>query len=410
MLNRFRPLGAALALGLTLSGCAPVAPVSDAGANPPPEASTAVAQQPTPTPALATFTATVEVPTPTPMLATPTPQPVTGEPLVIAGEYLLRPEATPEALAPVGDPPGLYGVVAAPDGSALAYAAMQAGRLQLWLRDLRSGTATPMPADAGDAFARAAFAPDGSALAYTLIGQERWQLLIYDRAGDAARAVAEGPLQVSAETLPMPLVPIAWTPRGLLVEQILYATDALPRGLALLDPTTGEVQTLRAGEHIQAVPSSDGAHAALVVGQLPPGGQPVAAIARYDLDNGTERELLPQQQAMIPALAWSPDGARLAYAAAPGYQSSESVLGVLDTDGANLRTLELARAAAGYRFLDLAWADPATLLVLVGDTTGQIELRRLDLERFEAGAFNSVATWSLPAPPQQSPRIVYVPR
>lgn len=397
MVDCIRCLAVGAALGVLLGACTPVTPVPVLDEHPSPVVPTATTEQPR--------VASV------PAVVTPTPWSAVGAALlVVAGEQTLRPGASPVAITPAGDPPGLYAAVAAPDGSALAYAAMQEGAVRLWLHELSSGTTTLLPAPVGDAVARAAFAPDGAALAYTLIGQERWQLLIYDRAAAAARVLAQGSMQAGAETLPLPLVPIAWTPRGLLVEQILYATDALPRGLTLLDPVTGETQMLRAGEHLQAISSSDGAQVALVVGQLPPGGQPTAALLRYEVATGAEHELLPQQQAMLPALAWSPDGTRLAYAAAPGYQSPEYVLGVIDADGANLRTLDLVQAAAGYRFLDLAWADPATLLVLVGASTTEIELWHIPLEHLETGAFSSVARWSLSAAPPQSPRIVHVPR
>ncbi len=75
------------------------------------------------------------------------------------------------------------------------------------------------------------------------------------------------------------LRPIAWTASGLLADRILWASDAPPHELVLLNPADGSIAPLRAGTHTQVAASPDGARIAMVSGNMAIGVPPTFAMS-----------------------------------------------------------------------------------------------------------------------------------
>ncbi|GIV96221.1 MAG: hypothetical protein KatS3mg057_0878 [Herpetosiphonaceae bacterium] len=112
-------------------------------------------------------------------------------------------------------------------------------------------------------------------------------------------------------------IPVDWTPAGLFVQGIIWASDAPPQNLALLQPD-GTQQILRQESYLRAVPSREGERVAIVTGQIPIGG-PAArmAISVLDVSTGNEQVIFPETPIWISDIAWSPDGSQLAFISAP---------------------------------------------------------------------------------------------
>lgn len=413
-------LGSLLLLGL--SACARPATSPDTGAAPTATAQLAAPTTPstTPTTVPALGSPSPEPAPPTSEPATPAPEPATpttdslpapgavlpaDAPWVTIGSQVYAPgQAAPFDAVTEGDPAMVMGMVAAPDGSSLVYATMIEHRMRLVVRDLRTGGSRVVDAADADSFSRVSFSPDGTAIAFTSIGQERWRLIVMGIVSGEQHVIQEGSMMASADALPLPMVPVGWTEAGLFVERILYASDAPPRDLSLIDLASGEAMLVRADSHLQAIPAPDGASVVVIAGELPPGGQPSAAISRFDVATGSEVSLVPAQQALIRALRWSPDNAMIAYAAAATYESPETVVGVMNADGSNLRTIEAGRVR------DLGWQDAATLLLLTATEQRRTMLQALPITTFDAAALQPVATFTAATEGAQPAQLLYVPR
>jgi Tol biopolymer transport system component len=205
------------------------------------------------------------------------------------------------------------------------------------------------------------------------------------------------------------LAPLAWTPAGLVVERIFWATDAPPQELIVVDPTDGSVQSLRNASHLQAVPSPDGSKVALVKGEVPIGGTPAFEIAILDIASGNETTIVLSRQGLVKALRWSPDGARLLYAMSETYDTLVTSVVALDADGSNQQQVDFGATGFELAVHDLAWRDAETPLVLVTNQMGQIELNALPLDSFDATGLQSLGTFEGDAG-DQAPQILYVPR
>jgi hypothetical protein len=205
------------------------------------------------------------------------------------------------------------------------------------------------------------------------------------------------------------LAPLGWTPAGLVVERIFWATDAPPQELIVVDPTDGSVQSLRNASHLQAVPSPDGSKVALVKGEVPIGGTPAFEIAILDIASGNETTIVLSRQGLVKALRWSPDGARLLYAMSETYDTLVTSVVALDADGSNQQQVDFGATGFELAVHDLAWRDAETPLVLVTNQMGQIELNALPLDSFDATGLQSLGTFEGDAG-DQAPQILYVPR
>jgi Tol biopolymer transport system component len=310
-----------------------------------------------------------------------------------------------------GDPSTVYQVIAAPDGSAIAYVSQIDGRARLVVRDLRSGEGQVIDSANGDAVAQVRFSPDSQAIAYTILYEQAWQLNVWDRESAASRTLQEGstPLLGSDGALPFVLFPLAWTPNGLFAERILYATDAPPQGLALVDPQSGEVEIVRESPHLMAAATSDGSSFALMVGERPIPGAPIARIIRFDVADRSETELTPTREQLVQTMAWSPDGTQLLYTTSDSFEARETTLHLIQADGANERTIAFGQLGLLAPLRAAGWQDDATVLVLLWDEAQQFELHALPLSSFDERSLQSLDAFEATLQQGQSPQIVFVP-
>jgi len=298
-----------------------------------------------------------------------------------------------------GYPAPGWGFQSATDGSYLAYIS-QADRLVVI--DMRSGDQiTPEQRDIH--VAGFSFSPDSRALAYRVADGP---LQILNLRSGQKRTIAE-----PQTDQPLMLSPVAWTAGGLIVERLLWGSDAPPQGLALIDPSSGAITSIREHNHLSAAVSPDGRKIALVTGSAPIGVAPTAAIAILDLASGAETTIVPVQQLYVKALRWSPDGSKLLYAASTHYQAYTTVttLHIVNADGTNDRTLDLGGTERGPAFTDTAWRDNGTLLLLSAEGGPRLQLYKLALASFETTGLQPLMGIRHD-PDQRRDQIVYVPR
>ena len=419
-----------LAVALLAAGCAAIG--SDAGAPAAtavpvptqlaPSAAPAATQPPAPT-ATSAPTATA-IPA-----ATATSAPVTAEPAPT--QVPAQPTVEPIALLPaskiwvqttnaiivtedngrkldlesLGFPPIMGRAVSAPDGSYMAYVDLQD---RLTLLDL-SGSARRIPEDRDIHPVGYSFAPDSRSLAFTLTDGQSWQLQVLDLATNDVRTLREGSSFPTGDGPSLTPRPLAWTADGLIVDQIVWASDAPPSDLTLIDVAGGGERVLHQGPHIQAIPTADGAKIALVTGELRIGEPPTVAIKVLDLASGGETEIAPTQQGLVRALRWSPDGALLLYALSADYSSLVRSVAAVNADGSNAQQVDFGAQGFELNVHDVAWRDAATALVLATNQMGQVELSQLPLDSFDVTGLRPLGDFGRPAE-GQIPQILYVPR
>lgn len=95
--------------------------------------------------------------------------------------------ATPDELAVGGGPDHPFGLSLAPDGRRLAFAALQHGVSQLWLRDLTRDDLQPLPNTAGGVLPF--WSPDGASLGFFAAGKMR----VFVFADGSVRDLADAP-------------------------------------------------------------------------------------------------------------------------------------------------------------------------------------------------------------------------
>lgn len=407
----------ALLLAL-LAGCSLTQPATPGTASPPTSAPNA--PEPTSVPAEPTLPSKPS-PTSAPTQAAPTAAPPTStitstallpaDTLWIQSANVVLPLAegsAPLDVAARGYPAPIYRSLASPGGAYIAYGTEQGG---LALIDVRSGESRALVED-GAGIAGFSFSPDGTELAATTITGSDWTLQVFELAQNGVHVLRSGSIILTdTDTLPLVPSPVVWTPNGLLVQYILYATDAPPHDPALLDPSspTGETdQQVYEGPIISIYPSPDGTHFAIVTGELPlGGGTPTAQIRMVDQQGNQLATIRELQPGLLRALSWSPDRSMLVYALAPDYQTPNVTLHLVRADGSGAQELDLAAAGVGL-FRDVAWRDAATLLLL---TEGeQLQLSALPSDNFDAVALQSLRTFDGQQPGEGNGRILYVPR
>lgn len=404
----------ALCFALALGACGPQAPTSAATSIPAP---TAVAATTAPAPTTApTVEPTIE-PTTAPPAAEPTTDPAISDTLppadalwVHSGGMLYGDDESID-FQQRGLPAPAYQMRVAPDGSYLAYIS-QANRLAVI--DMRRGSniiRDDEPLAAIIAFAGIAFSPDSRSLALTAIEGDSWRLQVRDLQGGATRTILEGStIATAGDTLPLLPGLAAWAPSGLVVQRLLWASDAPPRDVELVSPADGTVRSLRKGEHISVYPSVDGSRLAVVSGRLPIGDLPTAAITVLDTASGQQTEIAPSQQMLVRAVRWSPDGSRLLYAVAKEYQSPATSIHALSADGSNEQVVEVGAPGVKATYSDIAWQDDATALLLSAQSDGYVHLYALPLSSFDITGLSPLAAFERRATQGQADEIVYVPR
>ena len=184
--------------------------------------------------------------------------------------------------------------------------------------------------------------------------------------------------------------PVAWSAAGILVDRVLWGSDAPPSQLALMNPNTSELRELHSDGYIQAAISPDGARLAVSTGTVPIGGQPTFAITVIDTASGEATVLEPEQNGLVRTMRWSPDGTMLLTATAEGYGVMDATLTVQGADGSAKQRLEMMESEYPQRYMDANW-DGQTLLVLLG-IDERAELSAVSLSRFEQGALQPIGS------------------
>ncbi len=308
---------------------------------------------------------------------------------------------------PLGFPAITYAVVAAPDGSHVAYVGDQD---QLVVLDM-SGVVRTFPEGTAGNPVGFSFAPDSGALAFTMIEGQDWRLQVLNLASGAVRTLQEGnTLPQQDGTLSLMPRPIGWTPTGILVEHLLWASDAPPQGPFLVDPADGATRSLAVERYLRAAPTVDGARLALVTGEVPIGGTPTMEVAILDVVSGQVTTIAPERQGFVKALRWSPDGARLLYAAAETYDTPVTSVYAVGADGSGEQRIDIGVQGLGPAFRDLAWRDGETALVLLANEGGQLELHELSIHAFDPTGLKRLEVFDGAQPGGGQDQIVYVPR
>ncbi len=429
-----------LALVLLAAGCSPSGPTSRLSAS---AASPTAAQPPATAPAATRPSATAapaatvtaipaataapaspptSVPTsapaaPTQAPATSVPAAPTAEPIAILpasrlwvriGDTIIAPGDTPRMLdlQSLDYPLIRDNALAAPDGTSIAYVSQED---RLVIVDM-SGSVWALPEGREIQPVGFSFSPNGRALAFTLTDSQRWRLQVLDIPSGGVRTLQEGlaSSQPQSELATAPR-PLAWTLIGLIVDRVLWGSDATPLGIALVGPADGSVQALSDTAHLRAIPAPDGTKVALVVGEVPIGGTPMAQITILDIASGHETVITPLKQGFVKALHWSPDGTMLLYATSEAYESLVTSVSVLNADGTNEQRVDFGVKGLELKVHDLAWQDSKTALVLIADQNGKIELNALPISSFDPTGLRPLAAFGKQAADQVS-QILYVPR
>ena len=289
------------------------------------------------------------------------------------------------------EPAGVGAITIAPDGSRIAYTENSPGQIGLGLMDLR----TSEQQFVADVLFGAAFSPDGQSVAYTVVTQSNSQMIAQDLGGGTPRVLQQG----GGSRV---LRPVAWTPAGILAEEIIMATDAPPQNLVLLDPQSGTPRTVRAESHVQAESARDGSAVALVTGFVGMGVPGEAGLALVEVPGGGETELLAPRTGRIPFVRLSPDSSTIVYSSAPSGEAPATLLHRIGADGSGGRSLDLGEAGISGTLRDAAWRDDATLLVLADDGAAKLRLYELAAGDFSAGGLRQIAEAEQAGPNEQA--------
>jgi dipeptidyl aminopeptidase/acylaminoacyl peptidase len=307
---------------------------------------------------------------------------------------------------PLPQAPVQPSVQVAPNGSLLAYAELSAsGRFERLVGvTARTGARRVLHTAAGANILQPVFAPDSGTLAFSVVAGEGWQLKALDLRSGRVRVLRQGTLRARM------LTPIAWTPAGLIANQILWASDAPAQGLFLVDGARGTVRALNDADHLTAVPSADGKRIAIVSGVDLPAGPGVATdmtISILNLDTGGARAIVVHSPVHLGSLAWAPDGSKLLYIATNS-ATRVRTLHVVNADGSGDQTLAFSPTGRQGELRDARWQGSGTMLVLAGGERS-VQLYTAPSRGLKAAGLRQVG--SFPGVSRQATaQIVYVPR
>jgi hypothetical protein len=247
-------------------------------------------------------------------------------------------------------------VKAAPDGAYILY---QASTTRATLLDLSSGDTQTLGEAEEISIFRPHFAPDGQTLVFAAIGQQTWEL--------QARALPDGApevLQTGANT--ELFGPVAWTPTGIIGQQLRWQTDAPPTALLRFDPTGGTVATIRDQGHLFVSVSADGQQFALVTGSIMLGpGLSEQELLHLDTTTGTTTTLVAQTRTNFGPIRISPAGMQVFYARTTNPEPA-APFEILRVATANVAA-EWVLDEIGGSFQDAIWRNDETLLLLTRD-------------------------------------------
>jgi hypothetical protein len=258
-----------------------------------------------------------------------------------------------------------------------------------------------------------AFAPDGRSLALTLLDQNNtWRLQLRDIDSGTTRTLLEGSTLLSGPSDPLPLIPspVAWTPSGLIVEHVLWGTDAPPRDVALVNPVDGSKRVVREDAHVRVYPDHAGTKIAVVTGPLRLGEPPATGIIVLDTTSGEQREIRPAQPGLVRKISWSPDDLQLLYAVSADYQAPETSLHALSADGANEQVIEIGAPGVKAAYADIAWQNGQAALLLSPEADGYAHLYTLPITAFDISGMQPVAAFMRQQPDQPVDEIIYTPK
>lgn len=419
-----RAIGGSLLLALALAACGPASTSSQA---PTLAAATAApATQPTAraTNAPAPTSAPTAAPAPTVAPSAAPPETPAAQPMPTAwpdsilpadaywirhGEIILGDDETFEP-AKRGLPIPAHQLTAAQNGAYLAYVGQDD---KLAIVDMRTQLSVIGANESLGQPVAMAFSPDSRLLALTLLDQNNiWRLQLRDLESGAMRTLLEGPIHANTPNDALPLLPrpIAWTPAGLIVEDILWATDAPPRNVGLLNPADGSRRVLREADHVGVYPSHDGTEVAVVTGALLLGEPPKTGIELLDVASGQAREILPVQQGLVRTIAWSPDNQTLLYALSADYQAPATTIYARNPDGAGEQQLELGGPGSKASYADIAWQNNQAALLLSPEADGYAHMYRLPLDAFDSTGLQPLAAFPYDRASQAPIEIVYAPK
>ncbi|MBV9787472.1 MAG: PD40 domain-containing protein, partial [Chloroflexi bacterium] len=282
---------------------------------------------------------------------------------------------------PAGGPPN---VVVAPSGKRIAYTeaiSASSSEQRLVVLNLDSGVRREVPLGRNGLVFGSAFSPDSERLAYSVVfsdalGRHEFRVL------DLASGNSSVRLQGSAG--PMPVV-VAWNRGGLFVRKILYASDAPPQGLFLVDLQANTLQTIYDGINYGAEPSPDGQKIALVTGELAIGSPARTMLAVLDRATGRTTTIEAQAQQFIGNLSWSPDSSRIMYSRTLDNSARISTINVSAPDGTAKQAMQIAASSfpGENQIQDLAWHNNQSLLLLIRENQNRSSVFTVALDRFD---------------------------
>lgn len=228
------------------------------------------------------------------------------------------------------------------------------------------------------------FSPDSSRLAISTIfmGEERWLLSAYD--------LAQGNLSELASTSEADryaLYLLDWTQAGILLDRLLWATDAPPVDLTLFVPESKQFLPIFADAHLSTAISRDGQQVALSTGYVPIGEVPSFELSLIDRNAGTTLVLREQSQGLLRSISFSPDGSHLFYAFTKDYTGSELTLVLYSLASGQSQSFELSYANQPDGIKDALWQADNTLLIAVADA-GKTQVFGLNIDQFSDAGLN----------------------
>jgi WD40 repeat protein len=413
---KYQSFGGILLLALTLAACGPAGTSSQA-----PTLTAAATAAPTAQPSAAP--APTDAPTSTPMpTAAPTEAPIaqpaptawpdailpTDVPWVRNGNIVFGDDETLE-FQQRGLPIPAYHLSVAPGGAYLAYVGQDD---RLAIVDMRTELSLIGADESIGQPIGMAFSPDSRTLALTLLDQSNtWRLQQRDLESGTMRTLTEGPIHASTPNDPLPLLPrpVAWTPAGLFVEDVLWATDAPARNVALVNPADGSRRVLREDAHVGVYPSHNGAKVAVVTGALLMGEPPTTGIEILDVASGQRQEILPVQQQLVRKITWSHDDQKLLYALSADYQAPSTSIHARNPDGTGEQQIEIGATGSKAVYGDIAWLNSQAALVLSPEADGYAHVYTLPLDAFDSTGLQPLAAFQYDQSSQAPLEVIYTP-